>query len=246
MELSIPGITKTLQRTLNPRDVFVLNTPPLRFRSGELTFLMGSNGSGKSVLSKIVSQDMPSDSGYCEATWGSVDQSAVVARISMVRQSVSENLAEGLSVYENFVIFGKSHGLLNWLNPLKRNRSKIDKWLEVFPSLKGRGDDWVGGLSLGQRQSLSIVLSLQKAPHLLILDEFLSALDHKTSVLVQEEVERYVRENDCACMIVSHDLRTALEKAGRIIVLKQGEVIDDFTRTEQSKWSFVHLGNVIS
>ena len=82
-------------------------------------------------------------------------------------------------------------------------------------------------LSGGQRQALSLIMAVVSRPELLLLDEHTAALDPRTADLVMQATERVVRENGLTALMVTHNMRQAIETGNRLIMMDAGRIRDD-------------------
>jgi putative ABC transport system ATP-binding protein len=93
----------------------------------------------------------------------------------------------------------------------------------------------VGSLSGGQRQAVALLMATMTPIEMLILDEHTAALDPKTAEIIMELTDRIVREKHLTTMMVTHNLRYAVEYGNRIIMMHQGEVILDKSGREKEQ-----------
>lgn len=93
--------------------------------------------------------------------------------------------------------------------------------------LENKLDTQVKFLSGGQRQALSLIMATLKKPKLLLLDEHTAALDPKTSKVIMEKTKQLIDKQHITAMMISHNLRDAVQYADRIIMLDKGRVILD-------------------
>jgi putative ABC transport system ATP-binding protein len=107
--------------------------------------------------------------------------------------------------------------------------------------LEDRLSTKVGLLSGGQRQALTLLMSTLKKPKLLLLDEHTAALDPKTAATVLEISDRIVRENKLTTLMVTHNMRDAIEHGTRLIMMYEGEIVLDIRGEEKSKLSVEDL-----
>jgi subfamily B ATP-binding cassette protein MsbA len=116
--------------------------------------------------------------------------------------------------------------------------AKVSNAIEFIEKLDNKFDSNIGEdgvtLSGGQRQRLSIARAIAKDSPILILDEATSALDSATEKLVQSAIDKM--QKDRTTIIIAHRLST-IQNADRIIVLKDGEIIEQGTHSELIKAS---------
>ena len=93
----------------------------------------------------------------------------------------------------------------------------------------------VSTLSGGQRQALTLLMATLKRPKLLLLDEHTAALDPKTAAKVMELTDRIVREGQLTTLMITHNMRDAIQYGNRLIMLHDGHVILDIAGEEKKK-----------
>ena len=93
----------------------------------------------------------------------------------------------------------------------------------------------VGTLSGGQRQALTLLMATLQKPRLLLLDEHTAALDPKTAAKVMELTDRIVRENRLTTLMITHNMRDAIEYGDRLIMLHEGRIILDIAGERKQK-----------
>ena len=91
------------------------------------------------------------------------------------------------------------------------------------------------GLSGGQRQALTLLMATLKRPELLLLDEHTAALDPKTAAKVMELTDRIVQENQLTTLMITHNMRDAIQYGNRLIMLHEGRIILDISGEEKQK-----------
>ena len=90
-------------------------------------------------------------------------------------------------------------------------------------------------LSGGQRQALSLLMATLKRPELLLLDEHTAALDPKTSVALMELTDEFVKKDQLTALMITHHMEDALKYGNRLIVMKEGRIIQDLNNEEKAK-----------
>ena len=101
-------------------------------------------------------------------------------------------------------------------------------------------------LSGGQRQALTLLMATLKAPKLLLLDEHTAALDPKTARKVLELSERFIREMGLTCMMVTHNMRDAINYGNRLVMMSHGRIILDVNGGEKRKLTVEELVHMFS
>lgn len=201
-------------------------------RDGEFVSVVGSNGSGKTSMLNIICGSIPVDAG--QILIGGTDVAGKKdfvrhRRIGRVYQDPSKGTCPGMTILENLSIAenkGKRYNLSRGVN-----RAKAEAYREMLRPLNLGLEDklgvQVGALSGGQRQALSLLMATMTPIEFLILDEHTAALDPKTAETIMELTDRIVREKKVTTIMVTHNLRYAVEYGDRLIMMHEGKVILD-------------------
>lgn len=227
MELSIKNINKEFSKKEGPS--FILSIEELILKEGEVTFIMGHNGSGKSVLLKLLS-------GEINPSKNKISFSKKDITIGIVRQNASENLALELTVRQNLYLHLKPKTLIGKFFPNKELNDTIFDITSSHRTLKNKLDQKVQELSGGQKQALAFYAVNSTNPYIICLDEFLSATDQETNNELLKEITLLKSENKII-LIVSHDKRLAFELADRILFLKEGKINNEMRRKNEENWN---------
>ena len=111
------------------------------------------------------------------------------------------------------------------------DRRRVEAYKELLRplglGLENMMNSKVGALSGGQRQALSLIMSSMTPIEFLILDEHTAALDPKTAEIIMQLTDRIVREKKLTALMVTHNLRYALEYGDRLIMMHQGGIVLD-------------------
>ncbi|MDO5026681.1 MAG: ATP-binding cassette domain-containing protein [Tissierellia bacterium] len=204
----------------------------LDIKEHEVTAIIGPNGCGKSTLLNIIAGNVEAESGEIEindvliSKLSEKDRSRHLAR---VHQDPSMGVSPSLSILENMAIADNKGKKFN-LSPLI-NRNRIDVYKKLLKpldlGLENMLDTKVALLSGGQRQSLALVMASMNEPKLFLLDEHTAALDPKTSKLVMTRTKKLINESKMTTLMITHNMRDAVEYSDRIIMLNEGRVIFD-------------------
>ncbi|MCK8601604.1 ABC transporter ATP-binding protein [Desulfoferrobacter suflitae] len=201
-------------------------------RNGDFVTVIGSNGAGKSTLLNLIAGTYLPDSGELllageNATrWPEHRRAAYVGRVF---QNPLLGTCATMSVEENFALAsrrglrpGFRWGVTNSQRELFREKLKL-----LGLGLEYRLKDKVGLLSGGQRQSLTLLMATLRRPRLLLLDEHTAALDPKTAEQVLNLTRELIQEMGLTALMVTHNMKHALELGNRLIMMHQGRVILD-------------------
>ena len=212
----------------------------LTVNEGDFVGVIGSNGSGKTTMLNIISGDVSPDSGIVTLNGEDITSKKNFKRaekIGRVFQNPSMGTCPTMTIWENMSIAdnkGKMYGLSFGLN--KQRKDYYCSQLELLGmGLENRLNTPAGSLSGGQRQALALIMATMIRPDLLLLDEHTAALDPKSSDTVMMLTEKVVREKKITTLMVTHNLRHAVEYGTRAIMMHEGGVIMDVTGEEKEK-----------
>ena len=200
----------------------------LTIGDGEFVSVVGSNGSGKTSLLNLICGSIPLDAGSIrigEKDITHMPEYKRQRRIGRVYQNPAMGTCPSMTILENMALAdnkGKPFNLLPGTN-----RQRIDFYREQLKSLGLGLEDKlhvkVGVLSGGQRQAMALLMSTMTPIEFLILDEHTAALDPKTAEIIMELTDQVVKEKHLTTIMVTHNLRYAVEYGSRLIMMHQGE-----------------------
>ena len=202
--------------------------------------ILGGNGAGKSTLFNIIAGTLPLTSGDIYILGENVTSYSPEKRakyLSRVFQDPKMGTSPRMTVAENLLI-AKFRGEKRRLVPrrLKRYRKEFQEIIEkIGNGLEKHLDTPIEFLSGGQRQALSLLMATLKRPELLLLDEHTAALDPKTSVALMELTDDFVQRDQLTALMITHHMEDALKYGNRLIVMKEGQIIQDLKQKEKAK-----------
>lgn len=204
----------------------------LTIRDHEFVSVVGSNGSGKTSLLNIICGSIPLDEGTIRIGNEDITKMAEYKRqrrIGRVYQNPAMGTCPSMTIAENMALADNKGKFFN-LRPGK-NKQRIDFYRESLRTLglglEDKMDVKVGVLSGGQRQAMALLMSTMTPIEFLILDEHTAALDPKTAEINMHLTDQIVREKKLTSIMVTHNLRYAIEYGTRIVMMHQGKVILD-------------------
>ena len=237
--LAVEKVTKTFNKGTQDEKV-ALDSLDLVIRKGEFVTIIGSNGAGKSTLLNVVAGTHKPDTGTVSIDGEDVTKApehAMAAYLARVFQNPTLGTAATMSIEENLSLAelrGRRRGLKWGVTSSRRKRYReILEPLEL--GLENRLKDKVGLLSGGQRQSLSLLMTILVAPRLLLLDEHTAALDPKTAQKVMDLTNKMVEENNLTSLMVTHNMNQAIRYGNRMVMLHQGRVQLDVKGKEKAE-----------
>ena len=235
--LKIEDIHKTFEAgTVNENHV--LKGLDLTVEEGDFISVIGGNGAGKSTLMNILAGGLQVDQGDILLEGKSIKQTSVRKRakdIARVFQDPKMGTASRLTIEENMAI-AKKRGArrgLSW-GVKEKDREEFKAALkELNIGLENRLKVDTQYLSGGQRQALTLVMAALVKPKLLLLDEHTAALDPATAEKVLNLTKRIVAENKITCLMITHNMRSALELGNRTLMMNSGEIVLDIKDEER-------------
>ena len=214
----------------------------LSVEDGQFVAIVGSNGSGKTSLLNIICGSIPIEGGDVLVGGRSISRLKDYQRyasMGRVYQNPAAGTAPNLTMLENLSLAdnkGKSFGLSRGVN-----RGRIDFYRSELQSLglglEDKLDVKMGALSGGQRQAVALLMATMTPLQFLILDEHTAALDPKTAELIMQLTDKVVREKGLTAMMVTHNLRYAVEYGDRILMMNRGRVVLDRAGAEKKNTS---------
>ena len=239
--LEVRNITKIYnQGTVTEHTLF--KDFSLTVEKGQFVSIVGSNGSGKTSLLNIICGSIPIESGEVLVEGQSITKLKEFQRyasMGRVYQDPAAGTCPGLTMLENMSLAdnkGKPFGLSRGVN-----KRRIDFYRHQLQSLglglEDKMDVKMGSLSGGQRQAVALLMATMTPLKFLILDEHTAALDPKTAEIIMELTDKVVREKQLTAMMVTHNLRYAVEYGDRILRMNQGHVVLDRAGAEKKDTS---------
>lgn len=211
----------------------------LSIKDGEFVSVVGSNGSGKTSMLNIICGSIPVDNGMIRINGENITHMPEYKRqrrIGRVYQNPAMGTCPSMTILENMALAdnkGKSFNLR-----LGTNRQRIDFYREQLKvlglGLEDKMDVKVGVLSGGQRQAMALLMSTMTPIEFLILDEHTAALDPKTADVIMELTDKVVREKHLTTVMVTHNLRFAVEYGNRLLMMHQGRAVIDKAGEEKA------------
>ena len=199
---------------------------------GDFISIVGSNGSGKTTLLNLICGTLQPDAGTIRLNGKDITHLPEFKRakyIGRVFQDPKAGTCSNLTVLENFALAdnkGKPFALGRAVN-----KKRIDYYKELLSKcnmgLEDRLNTPIGNLSGGQRQAIALVLTGMTDVDLLILDEHTAALDPKSSETIMELTDQLVKEHGLTAVMVTHNLRFAVEYGNRLVMMHDGNAIID-------------------
>jgi putative ABC transport system ATP-binding protein len=226
-----------------PADQIVaLRNINLTVRPGDFITVIGSNGAGKTTLyNAIAGTNAPSEGRIilCNGGERDITKEAEYRRaryIGRIFQNPLLGTAGKMSLADNMMICARKgyKGLKISLNKAMKERFRqLLRTLDM--GMENRLSDNVELFSGGQRQALTLLMTVMSKPGLLLLDEHTAALDPRNAEVVMELTLRFAKEYGLTVMMITHNMKPALETGNRLLMMDGGEIILDIDAAEKAK-----------
>ena len=227
-----------ISKTFNPGTVSekqALIDFSLHVKPGEYVTIIGANGAGKSTLFNAIAGSFMTDSGSISLDGRDITFAPAHERandIGRIFQDPMLGTCPGMSIEENLAMAAKRGGWFSHITKADREFFR-EKLRTLDMGLEDRLDAQVGLLSGGQRQALTLLMATIVPPKLLLLDEHTAALDPGTAEKVLALTESTIREHKLTCLMITHNMSSALELGSRTLMLHQGGILMDVSGEER-------------
>lgn len=239
---------ENINMTFNPNtpdENKALKNINLKINEGDFITIIGSNGAGKSTLYNVISgtvyptsgkilyesnkqiKDITNDKEYVRASF-----------IGRIFQNPLLGTAGKMSLEDNMIICSKKgwKGLRISLNNKKRTEFQ-EKLKLLNMNLETRLHDNVEQFSGGQRQALTLLMSVMSHPALLLLDEHTAALDPENAKIVMELTKKFAKDYNLTVMMITHNIQQAIDYGNRLLMMDNGEILMDLSEKEKKELS---------
>ena len=233
---------KNLYKTFNAGTVNekrAIDGLDLTLEDGDFVTIIGGNGAGKSTTLNLIAGVFPADQGSIILDGVDITRLPEHKRakyLGRVFQAPMMGTAATMGIEENLALANR-RGQRRTLRPgiTAQEREKFRKQLAALGlGLEDRMTSKVGLLSGGQRQALTLLMATLKKPRLLLLDEHTAALDPKTADKVLQITEEIVARDKLTTLMVTHNMKHAIQYGNRLIMMDAGKVVVDI-RGEEKK-----------
>lgn len=207
--ISIKNYTKIINSNI------VLNDINLELEKGKIYGLVGSNGSGKTMLIRAISGLITADSGNISVDNVKVGNGIYPKSLGLLIENIT--MFEYLSAFDNLK-------MLNDISTNKADNDEIKKWIETF-ELNPNDKRTIKKYSLGMRHKISIIQAFMNKPDLIILDEPTNSLDEHSIQILLDIIKKTNKECDTTFIIASHDKNCIENISDRIIEMRDGKIV---------------------
>ena len=205
----------------------------LHLEKGDFVTILGSNGAGKSTLFNTIAGTYLPDSGKDITRQPDYKRSKQIGRLF---QDPLKGTAPNMTIEENLALayLRANHAKSPFSMVSKSDRAEFrDRLAMLNLGLEDRMNQPVGLLSGGQRQALTLLMATLVTPKILLLDEHTAALDPGTAEIVLELTKRIVAENCITCLMITHNMASALALGNRTILMSGGHIALDLKQEQR-------------
>ena len=233
---------KNIYKYYNPgtvNEMCLFENYNLTVKDGEFVSVVGSNGSGKTSMLNIICGSIPVEDGKIFLDGKDITNEKEDKRnrkIGRVYQNPAFGTCPSMTILENMSLAdhkGKFFGLQRGVSK-KRTEYYQELLKPLNLGLEDKMHVKVGSLSGGQRQAMALLMSTMTPIEFLILDEHTAALDPKTAEIIMELTGKIVKEKKLTAIMVTHNLRYAVEYGDRILMMHQGQNVMDCAGAEKA------------
>ena len=229
---------KNVRKVYESSNTLALDNVNFTVEDGEFVSVIGSNGSGKTTLLNLVCGTMMPESG--SVIFGGKDITKLpehkrAATIGRVLQDPRMGTCGNLTVLENMALADNKNKMFGLGAGVNKKRTDYYKSLleTCGMGLENRMNVPVGNLSGGQRQAIALIIASMTDIDLLILDEHTAALDPKSSETLMKITDKVVKEKKVTTLMVTHNLRFAVEYGSRLVMMHEGKCVMDIKGEEK-------------
>ena len=232
-----------ISKTFNPGTVnakTALSGLSLTLNDGDFVTVIGGNGAGKSTMLNAIAGVFEIDGGSISIDGEDITRKSEHKRASMIGRVFQDPMmgtAPTMTIEENLALAARRgrRRTLAWGVRRSERASFRDSLARLGLGLEDRMTTRAGLLSGGQRQALTLLMASLVKPKLLLLDEHTAALDPGTAAKVLELSDEIVREGRLTTLMVTHNMRDAIEHGNRLIMMNEGEIVLDISGEEKKR-----------
>ena len=222
MRIEVKNLTKKF------RSITAVNNISFKIEKNNTLGLLGPNGCGKTTSIGMMLGLITPTSGEILIDGIKLDSKNRIKLLSLMNfASPYIELPKKLTVKQNLEVYARMYGVIN-------KDERIKELIEDL-NLNQFLDKKTGELSSGQKNRVSLAKSLINKPKLLFLDEPTASLDPDIGDFVRQYLEKYKKENDLTVLLASHNMKEVERLCNKIIMMKQGSIVDEGTCEELIK-----------
>jgi len=219
--------------------VNAVNGVSLTVKREEFVVVVGANGSGKTTLLDMIAGSVFPTSGNISINNNNVTKLPDYRRsqwIARVFQNPVSGTASDLSILDNFRLAAnrtKPKGLSIGVDENFKRQVK-EKISALGMGLENKTEQPMGTLSGGQRQALTLLMTVMDTCDILLLDEPTAALDPRSAELVMHTADKLITDYKLTSILITHNLKDAFNYGNRLILMGEGLIVKDLDTTQKS------------
>lgn len=222
--IDIQNVSLTVQET----KLTILDNINYQIKTGDFVILLGSNGSGKSSLLKLLDRRYVATAGKILLSNKAIEtysNANFSKHVITLTQNYHDSIFPSLTIFENCLLVKYKLNKKIFAFSKRQDRLFFIDYLSKFnANLAKNLDAETGKLSGGEKQALALALSILYPPKILLLDEHTSALDPNAASQLMELTHQVAMKNKITCVLTTHDLNIAQNYGNRILALRKGKV----------------------
>ena len=233
--LKLQNVSKTFHPG-TPDARLALDRVNLHVKAGDFISIIGANGAGKSTLFNAICGSFFTDEGAIFLDGRNITMLPEHKRARMIGRLFQDPMrgsAPDMSIEENLALAAGRGGWFSHITAADR-RAFRERLSLLGMGLEDRMRQPVGLLSGGQRQALTLLMATYNTPKLLLLDEHTAALDPGTAEKVLALTRSIVEEGHITCLMITHNMQSALDLGNRTLMMDRGRIIYDVTGEERA------------
>ncbi len=243
--IDITHLSKTFNRG-SSNEVKALTAINLSINAKEFVVIVGANGSGKSTLLNAIAGSVSVEEGEIKIEGAEVTHKKEYERspwIAHIFQNPLAGTAPDLSILDNLRLASlRSQPKKLHIGINEKFRKQAQEKISILGmGLENKLDQAMGTLSGGQRQALTLVMSIMDTSKILLLDEPTAALDPKSSQVLMENADKIISEYNLTALLITHSLKDAHTYGSRILQMEEGKIIRDLNMDEKQQLSLTDL-----
>jgi putative ABC transport system ATP-binding protein len=234
--IRLTDINKRFHETI-PNEVHLIKGLNLHVKKGDFITIIGSNGAGKTTLFNLISGNLLPSSGSIFIDQKEVTNAPEHKRANTIGRIFQDPLlgtASSMTLEDNMMITYKKG--FKWLTiSLNRKMRQFFKTelVQLEMGLENRMKENVNMLSGGQRQALTLLMTVLSNPKILLLDEHTAALDPRNAAIVMDLTQQFIQNHSLTTLMITHNMKHAIEYGNRLLMMDSGEVIIDIEGDEK-------------
>jgi len=234
--IRLTDINKRFNET-TPNEVHLIKDLNLHVKKGDFITIIGSNGAGKTTLFNLISGNLLPSSGSIFVDQQEVTNAPEHKRAKYLGRIFQDPLlgtASSMTLEDNMMITHKKG--FKWLNISLNKRMRQffkTELIQLDMGLENRMKENVNMLSGGQRQALTLLMTVLSNPKILLLDEHTAALDPRNAAIVMDLTRQFIQDHSLTTLMITHNMKHAIEFGNRLLMMDSGDIIIDIEGDEK-------------